>query len=91
MLTRFFCRQDFAPCGFFVMSIFPSNLVMVGFYHVCFFLKKSRLFLTFLLLLLLPLFFMIVRLVTKLWDFLTKTAIPHKMQINLKESKKILV
>ena len=33
-------------------------------------------------------FFMIVRLVTKIWDFLTNTAIPYKMQIYQKESKK---
>ena len=32
-------------------------------------------------------FFMIVRLVTKISDSLTNTAIPHKMQIYLKESK----
>ena len=31
---------------------------------------------------------MIVRLVTKIWDFLTNTAIPYKMQIYQKESKK---
>ena len=33
-------------------------------------------------------FFMIVHLVTKIWYFLTNTAIPHKMQSYLKENEK---